>query len=81
MEKKFTLVVDPDMDYEWLYVDGELEATGEPIDASRWLEILEKYANGVSERYDLTNQFCDRVDGNYNLIPDELSDFEDGDLL
>jgi hypothetical protein len=76
-----TLVYDPDLSYEWLYVDGEQVATGEPIDASEWLRVLRKLSREGkvyhSERMELTSEFCERVDGNLNLIPSRLEDFHE----
>lgn len=75
------LVTDPDSGLEYVYVDGKQVASGEPIYAETWADIIRTYKcfDEVKE-YNFTEEFGERVDWDYNKVPKNFEEFIEGDL-
>lgn len=79
---KITLIVEENEGYEWLYVNENQIATGEPIESHIWLDVMKKFQPFLStKRLVLTETFINRVDGNLLLVPKHLNDFQEDDLI
>jgi hypothetical protein len=76
------LVMEEYSSLEWIYINGNQVASGEPISSEQWLEVIEKYGHfSVIEKFILDDQFVERLDGDFNNVPKSLDGFEDGDLI
>jgi hypothetical protein len=81
MSNQLTIIREPRTGLEWLYVNDKYVTFGVPILYKQWLSVIKEYKNfEVVKSFELTEQFKERVDCNYHLVPLKLGEFQDGDL-
>ncbi|MFE4571373.1 hypothetical protein [Paenibacillus chitinolyticus] len=74
-------VTDYEGDNQWLYVDGKLVTSAHTISAESWISIIKNYKNFSDIRsFRLTEEFENRVDCDFNLVPVSFSEFLDTDI-
>jgi hypothetical protein len=77
-----TLVREPNTGLEWLYVDGIQETSGDSIPSEQWMSVINKYKRfSIVETMEITQQYGNRVEWDLSLVPAQLTEFQEGDIL